>query len=805
MKQTENPFEETPLDLSAFYAKVKSRWWYFLIALIVFTGLSFMAIRYMRANYRIGTTLILRDDKNSSLGAENLLDGLELFAGKKNLENEIGMLRSYQMIHKTILQSDFEVSYYTKAWIKSVERYRDMPFRVEIDTTVEQLAGVPFFVEVLSSDKCLITAHAENAELYSFADNVSNKRYKSSEFDIHDTVYFGKPYVRFGAGFTMYYQIPSEGAIPGNDEMYFVINDLNKLTESYRKDLIVQSINSEASILMLQLERSSVEKEMTFLNNLSRVYISSGLEEKNEIAINTIAFIDSELSLVNDTLKDSEADLQVYRTEAGLVDLGMESQTSLTAMRDLENEYAQGSVKLKYYDYLNENLQKNNLADNLITPATMGIEDPLLNSLVNDLRKLYSEQIALQQSATPNNPYVAVREAQIENLKKTLQENVKSLLESAKYSLAETRRRMQSIGSSTSNIPEKQRQLIGFERRFNLSSAIFNYLMQKRSEAQIAKASNTADSRILDPARLLDENPVFPKKLYFYAIALFLSLVVPLIIIVIQEALSDTVKDRRQIENEEIPVLGMTGHNFYRSKLPVNDYPRSAIAESIRLVKLNLQYLAPNKSNKIIGVTSTISGEGKTFCSVNLALSLSMSGQRTLVIGADLRKPRLHESFGISNEHGLSNYLIQEDDVDKIIQQTRVTNLDMIASGPTPPNPFELLSLPAMGKLLDECSERYDYIIVDTPPIGFVADYFAIAKHIDATVFIVRFRYTKVKFLADLLRMKKTARVENLYILLNDYRDYSSPQGYYGKSKNSNYYADNGKRSFGERVRAMFN
>ncbi len=801
----ENPFVEKPFNHSKFFDKLWSKKLYFFMSIVIFLASAFAAIHYIKPKFKVGTTMLLRDDKNASLGAENLIDGLELFAGKKNLENEIGILKSFALVRRTVERCNLKVSYFSESYLKEVERYQEFPFEVIIDTSKLQAVGVKFYVELLENNQFRLSVKADKYELFDFRNRTAvqkNKVNKELNYSIEGE--FDKSFSADGISSKILLQKNKTFELKAGEKLFFMFNDLNELTEEYRKDLVIQPITPEASILSIQLERACVAKEIDFLNNLSSEFINGGLDEKNEMAINTIDFIDSELRNVKDSLDRSENLLSKFKDQHQIVDLQLLGQINEDKLAELEGVYSQEKLKLKYYDYLQKNLSSNESNENLISPATMGVEDPSLNGMIAELRKLYQDQTRIDRLSSKDHPLSEVSYAKIENLKSSIASNVRGLKSASELNISEVNSRLNTINSTNSSIPGMQIQLLDIEREFSLLSAMYTYLLQKKSEAQIAKSANSADTKVLDAARLIDDKPVFPNKLMFIALALILGLVLPFVVFIIRDLLDSTISDKSEIEESSISAIGVIGHNYLKNSIPLIQEPRSAIAESIRLVKLNLQYIVPNRKSKVIGVTSTVSGEGKTFCSVNIAAAIAKSGARTVIVGTDLRKPKIHLSFDLSNEYGLSNYLISNDNVDQIIQSTTIENLDFISSGPVPPNPFELIAQRKMKDLIEELKGRYEYVIVDSSPIGMVADYLSLLSSVDATVCIVRHRFSKRSFIHEMELLKNTNKIENIYLLLNDYRDPYSGVGYFSRSKYGSYYGYRERETFKERLKKRF-
>lgn len=793
MDNTANKYQEQEetIDIKAIFFKFYSHWHYFAITILLALLTSYTIIRYSQRIYKVSTTILIRDESNTSLGAENLLEGLELFNRRTNIENEIGILISYYMINKAISKLDFDVSYFSEGRIRSVQRYKDFPFRIELDSTNNRIIDIRFYIKILSDKKYQIKAKKNGIKLYNPVDNKVNS-IKDSGVNINETLNFYEQYKSENLAFTIYPQQVKNTYYKESDKFYFLINDLNNVIEDYRNKIKIEPINRDASILELLIEGPVVEKEIDFLNKLAEVYIESGLNEKNQIAINTINFIDEQLTGITESLQQIEKELALFRTDNKIMDLSYAATNAFDKLEKLESERAMFILKTKYYEYILEHLEKNNNVHSIIAPSAVGIADPLLNKLIDELSKYNAEKAALTYSTKEKNPYLNVLNLKIENIQRSLVENVNNLINSIKISVNDINDRIAVIEQSISKLPTTERRLVNIQRKFNLNDNIYTYLLEKRAEAGIAKASNTPDNRIVDRARLTSKSPIRPNTPLIFTLALIFAFISPIIVIIFKDILNDKIINKKDIEDKtNIPILGTVGHSDKSSAAAVIDNPKSAISESFRSLRINLQYMAAGKEKKTIAMISSISAEGKTFCASNLARILSFSGKKTLLFGTDMRKPQIYLDFNIDNKIGLSTYLIGKCKVDEMIKSNIIENMDIIPSGPIPPNPAELLGISKMDELMKQLKSRYDYLVLDTPPISLVSDFFVLMKHVDVNIYIVRHNYTNKNLLSKINELYENGRINNLSIIINDIKPVGIGYGYeYGYGHNYGYYED---------------
>jgi tyrosine-protein kinase Etk/Wzc len=399
----------------------------------------------------------------------------------------------------------------------------------------------------------------------------------------------------------------------------FRIYDKTALINEYRKFKVTDSKNS--SIITVSIEGNNIQKSADFLNALTHEYLLRGLEKKNQIADNTIRFIDSQLGEVSDSLYFSEKRLQDYRASSTIMNVDFQTQQVFTSLENLQNQRAELVVKLKYYDYLKNYLQDNKNGEDLVAPSSMGIQDVVLSNLINDLSKLFSERSDVLINTKRDNPYLSAIEIRIKTMKGTILENIRNLISTTKISLSEAEQRIENISRRVNKMPETERKLFGFERKFKLNDALYTYLITKRSEVQISKASYMPDNEILDVARETEYVPISPKTSRNYVIAFILGLGLPIIFFLLKDFFNDKILINEDIESlTDFPMLGHVIHNREKSQTIVADEPLSLPSESIRAIRTNFQFITTENRSNVILVTSSMMAEGKSFITLNLAL-----------------------------------------------------------------------------------------------------------------------------------------------------------------------------------------
>ncbi len=779
MQEKELSQEET-IDIKALILKYAQYWYYFALSILFFGCIAFLNNRYKVPEYSVSTTLLIRDDNNTQLGAENLLEGLELFSGKKNLKNEIVILSSYSLFDKVIEELDLGISYYQHGFLQTNELFGSSPFKVEVDSSHVQLTGVNFQINPLNNEKFTLSVSASNEQAYNILGKTLEKRL-IADIDINQEYNFNSPIKTEFYSFKIYKSIHFnlEKIIENRKYFSFKLHQSDKLANKLIEKIIINPINKETSILKLNIRERTPIKSINILNKITEIYIRSGLNDKNSMAINTINFIDYQLTIIQDSLSEIERKLEQFKTIHPNLDIVDKEYGTYFQKQKLDNSLSEQSVNIKYYKSLLSYLRNDENANSIVSPTSMGISNPELNSLINQLLQLYSKKGELQLTTTIKNPnYIAVV-SQINHTKKTIIENVNNLISSASIYELDLIDRITSFDKKINKLPEAEKDYLILRREYEYNEQTAIYLQQKRYEASLAKAGTESDHKVIDFARLDSEKPTSPRKSLAYFIALVFGILTPIATISLRDFFSDTIKSKSDLLNSTtIPILGLVGHSDNATSLVVSNSSKSIIAESFRALRTNIQYLAADKEKKVITVTSSIGGEGKTFTTMNLAAIFALSGHKTILIGGDLRKPKLHEDFKVDTSKGLSSYLINKSELAEVIEKTEIDTLDVIASGPTPPNPAELLDSKKMKNLIMELNKRYDYVIIDTPPIGLVTDGVILMQHADVNLYLVRHNYSKAGALNVINNLYRQKQVKNIHIIINDFKHTSSGYGY---------------------------
>ena len=742
--------------------------------------------------------MLIKDVSGSNEALANIFPGGDAYRSQQNMNNEIGILQSFALNRRVMNElPDFHVVYTKvgKRGIAETNMYLDNPFVVKYNDLSEQTFNWPATIRIISEDKYIISFNGSR--------------------DYEKELRFGELYNEMGFNFSIEPRINGTPVYSeqGSNKYYFYFVSPEALANRYRYNLSVSPILEEASLVSLSTTGPVAQQEADYLNKIMDVYIIQGLELKNQAAERTIEFIDDQLGFISDSLAIAETDMERFRLGNRFIDISQEGSSIQARLEQIDNEKKTLSLQKRYYLYLQNYIESRNESGDIVAPSVLGITDQLLMSLVNELSELQKQKMKLTANLDSSLEPLRYLDESISAAKQAVRENIRSGLENIEEITADADRRLRAVESSLNRLPSTERRLINLQRKFDINNTVYTYLLEKKAEAGISKAANAADSRVIDYAGSFSTSMIKPKTRQNYLMALMLGLLVPAAGLFLLDFLNNKIIDKKDIERKtKAPVVGYVSHNSLKSEIPVVENPGSTLSESFRSVRTNLKYFLKDKQCPVISVSSTISAEGKTFISANLAAILAMSGKNVLLIGLDLRKPRIHKIFGVNNETGMSSFLIGEEKYEKIVVKTLVDNLWYASSGPVPPNPAELIESEPMLEFIEKAKKKFDYIVIDTPPVAIVTDALLVAPFTDFYLFVVRQRYTTRNTIELIDELYKNENLKTLGIVINDismsgYYGYGLRYGYsmgYGYNYGYNYYSHYGKYGYSDSAKGYY-
>lgn len=784
------------LDFKRIFSRAIRFWYLIILSLIAALAIALYQTRYSLRIYPVTASILIRDVQE--VGGAEFLYKNALIDPHRNYLNEPYILRSLPLVEDVVRELNFNSSFYREGYFLTTEAYSYMPVKAVL-CNPQSLKTGEFIFKLVNERQYSLGEYSTSAQntseptIFNLGDSISIDDFIFCIKRIPERNY--KEFI--GVPFLLTIQKPSTVA------------------ESYISRLKVEWAEKGAGVINLSLTGSNPEKEIDFLSKLISSYANRDLDNKNETAKRTIEFINNQLNSIKDSLFAVEFQLERLGNSNRIKDLSAETQRLFMKLEAFEVQNAELLIRSNYYSYLEEYLTKNNEQfDKIILPSSMGISDPILSSLLSRMIDLQLNLKSFVYTEQDKNPLVASEINRMRELKADVFEALQSLKSTDKIKSEFLSKQIKTAESQLVRLPASERKLISIQRNYSLLENMYVFLMQKLSEAGISKAANTSDIEPINPPT--QGIAISPKPSQNYTVAAILGLTIPLLIFVLFELFDNKVQSKEDIDKLTlIPFVGGIGHNTSSSNLTVKERSKSGVAESFRAMRSNLNYFTSNKTKQIFMVSSSISGEGKTFTTINLATVFALSGKRTLIVGADMRKPKLFEDFDRTNVIGLSTFLSGLSDFDTVVQDTAIENLFMVSGGPVPPNPSELLLTERLELFIREALQKFDFIIIDTPPLALVTDAFVISKYVDHTVFVLRQNYSYKFFIKNIDEYHRSGKIKNISILLNDIyksglgygygQNYAYHYGYsYGHSSSSYYTDDDNSNNSGGLLARFF-
>jgi len=768
-------------DFKGFLLKVVSYWKWFLLSLVIALTIAYQVNIRKEKIYGIETLISVKEETNP------------LFTSNTSLVFNWGGASDQIQAISTTLQSrshnelvvdklQFYIDYLIQGEYNLVDAYGAVPFYVTIDKKQGQVSGNLIGIKFLSDNEYEIRIPFEGTSvplIHYFDNSYTNTNVQEGDFvkkyKVGEQV--SLPFLNWKL------QINDKPGFYKGNEYFIRFNDFDGTVSNYRT-VNIKSDDKGGSIITLGMQGTNKARMVEYLNSTVKMLIKRQLDSKNQFATNTINFIDSTLVAMESQLKEAGNELKSFRKDKNIYDVE-EGGGAKFSDKILDFDVQKDAVnrKIAYYNSLKSYLKNSVDYSKLPAPSVAGIEDPNIVVNVSKLIAL-SAQRSEMTYAVKSEKIFRDFDNQMEAVKNVLLENITTAKAALQYDLAMVESKINQTESKIKRLPDDQQELIKIKRKYDLSDNIYSTFLQKRSEADIVKAANLSDIHFIDPAKDTGDGLIGPKTGVNYVLAFFLGLLFPLLIIVVIFFINNSIQNPEDISSHSsIPLIGIVGINADHTDLAVFDKPKSALSESFRSIRSSLQFLYKKKNvagAKTLMITSSVSGEGKTFCSINIATVFALSEKKTVIVGLDLRKPKLFKEFGLLNEVGVVNYLIKQKSLDEIISHTSVPFLDVILSGPIPPNPSELIMSDSMKELIEELKTKYDYIILDTPPVGLVSDALELAQYCDVTLYIVRQNFTKKGMITLLNNRVGRGELNNTSIILNGFENKAKYGGGYG-------------------------
>ena len=758
-------------DFKGFLLNVVSYWKWFLLSWVIAFTIAYQVNIRKEKIYGMSNMISVKEERNPFSTSNTSL--VFNWGGTSDQVQTISTtLKSRSHNEIVVDKLQFYINYLKQTDYNVVDAYGQVPFYVKIDKNKGQLSGSLIGIKFISESvyELNITFESESASLIHYSDNSNSttavqigtftKQYKVGEqVDL--------PFLNWKLEIN-----ENPGFYKGSE--YFVSFGNFDGTVSRYQSINIEGNSQGSSILSLSLQGTNKARLVKYLNETVDVLRINQLAAKNQFATNTIAFIDSTMRIMESQLKDNGDELKTFTRDKNIFEIEQGGAKFSEQLLDYNVQRDAIARKIAYYNSLKSYLNKSTDFSKLPAPTVAGIEDPNIVVNVSKIIELSAKRAELKYAVKSEKIFQEF-DNEMDAIKQVLIENIASAKSSLQYDLNMIDGNINQAESTIKKLPEEQQELIKIKLKYDLNNNIYNDFLAKRTEADIVKAANVSDIKFIDPAKDVGGGLVGPKTGVNYVLALFLGFLIPLIVVFALFFINDSIQNTDDISKLTVlPLIGVIGKKNNSNNLSVFEKPKAALAEAFRAVRSSLQFLYKKQKlegAKTLMVTSSVSGEGKTFCSINIATVFAMSEKKTIIIGLDLRKPKIFDDFKITNEIGAVNYLIGQKTLDDVIQNTHIPFLDVITSGPVPPNPSELIMSDAMNEMLEELKHKYDYIILDTPPVGLVSDALELVNQADVILYIVRQNFTKKGMITLLNNRVKRGELNNVSIILNGFEN----------------------------------
>ncbi|WP_048826159.1 GumC family protein [Hymenobacter sp. DG25B] len=788
------------LDLATLVMVVrKSLPWMLLFVLLGLLA-SWTYLRYTKPVYRSSSILKIDEKQEAgSLGLGANIAGGESGLTLNKLSGEVELIKS-NLIYRQLRDSlELDVNYYAQGTVLESELYKTSPFHVEYVIADPSLYGIRFNVQFVDKNRFTLSYALRGEEF-------------AGEYTVGTSI--AKP----GISLTLTVN-PQGGTDIIGGKYHFVINNNGAINQYIDQNLTVEIINPDASTIGISFADHNPRKAQDIVNRIDTVYLVEKLAKNSLGQQQTLQYLDEQLEVTRDSLQKAELALQRFVKANKTYDVKSDVGTLTGKLDEQEKERLALQQRLDLLNGVSRLVQREQLTRDENTtveqsiPGLVTLQDPVLTQQINELNMAQQDLRRVLRSNTEATEAVQQRKAAVEYAQRNVQDALQQSLRVVRDQMAVINQQRGQFNAALQVLPQRETELARLRRPFELFEKTYLMLMDKKVEFSIAKAGTTPDFQILSPASAPLE-PISPVRMIVYAIGLAGGIVLGLGLVAVRYFMHNTITSSRELENNCIaPVLGIIPtydkEKLAVSKLIVDKNPKSAISESIRSIRTNLEFMASSKKKRLISITSTVSGEGKTFVAVNLGGIIALSEQRVVILDLDMRKPKVNLAFGAENIKGISTILIERHSWEECIQHTSIPTLDFISAGPTPPNPSELILSPKFDELLANLHQQYDVIMIDTPPVGLVTDGILIMRKADLPIYIVRANYSKKAFLKNINKLIRTNGFTRLATILNDAQAsgmYGYGYGYgYGQGYGQGYYEEvQPKLSVWRRLRQRF-
>ena len=789
--------KEENIDVKELLFKYLIHWPWFVGAVVACLIAAWVYLYISTPVYNISATVLIKDDKKG--GSAGMLSGLEslgldgMISSSQNIDNEIEVLRSKTIVKEVVEDLGLYISYADKDEFPSKNLYKTSPVQVSLTPQEADLLEKPMIVEMALQPQGSLDVNVK------IGDDEYQKHFEKLPAvfptDKGTLAFFLTPDSALSSKRTSEETIDSGKTVRN---ITAVINNPLAVAKGYCGSMTIEPTSKTTSVAVISLKNSNVQRGKDFINKLLEMYNINTNNDKNEVAQKTAEFINERISIISKELGSTEKDLESFKRGAGITDLTSDAQIALTGSAEYEKKRVENQTQINLLQDLQKYMQNEGYE---VLPSNIGLQDVNLAAAINRYNDVLVERKRLLRTSTENNPTIINLDTSIGAMKENVQVSLDRVLRGLFITKADLDREASRYSRRISEAPGQEREFVSIARQQEIKAGLYLMLLQKREENAITLAATANNAKIIDDA-IADDAPVSPKGRMIYLIALVLGVGIPVGVIYLLELTKFKIEGRSDVEKlTNVPIVG---------DIPLTDEKQGAIAvfenqnnlmsETFRNIRTNLQFMLEN-DKKVILVTSTVSGEGKSFISANLAISLSLLGKKVIIVGLDIRKPGLNKVFNIPRkEVGITQYLANpEKNLMDLVQPSDVSkNLYILPGGTVPPNPTELLARDGLDKAIETLKKNFDYVILDTAPVGMVTDTLLIGHVADLSVYVCRADYTHKNEYTLINELAENNKLPKLCTVINGLDLKRRKYGYYyGYGKYGKYYGYGKRYGYG--------
>ena len=725
---------------------------WFVLSILLTLSIAFIYLIMVENKYAVSSTIFVDDKEIGGLSSElGAFEDLGILTNRKKISliNETGILESRTLIENVVKNLDINITYFRKGILKNTELYADnVPFKINFflnDSALAKVDTVFSLSAVSKSEYILNNSDGDFVSKSLFGKNISTKIGQLNIIPLSlDRVQIGETII-------------------------VKIQPVSRVATSYNQKIKVSPEDKNSSLLILTLKDNIKERAIQILDNLVIQYNSDAINYKTKISKNTDKFIDDRIRDISMDLRNVDIGVENFKTKNKLTDLDIQTGLDLNTSSEIQSKILDLNAQINLVDFISEHIENN---EESLIPANLGLEDAATNENTSIYNRLLLERNRIIENSSKLNPTVVNLEAQINSLRMSIKQSLTNLRSSLTFSLREARSIESQINAKRNVAPQQEREFQDIKRKQLIIESLYLYLLQKKEENAISLGIPTPNAKIIDKAGGSDI-PVSPKRFLVLIISVIIGFIFPAVLITIQQIFDNKFHTREDVEKEvKAPLIGDIPRLNSRNKILIGDHQlNNTIAESFRLLRTNVNFMLSGAEDKAksIFITSSVSGEGKTFVSMNLATSLALLNKKVLLIEADIRKPNIKDYLEVQSSMGLSHFLMDKNlKISDVVFKNDDYNFDILESGVIPPNPAELLLNGRFEEIMSFAKDNYDYVIVDTAPVNMVTDTLLFGNGADLFIYVVRANYLDKRLLKVPNLLFDEKRLPNMTILVND-------------------------------------